>query len=264
MLRSCLDPLLIEHAAQTDAKVLEEEGGDQGLFFPSTLDDEDAQEDDEDEDGERLPKFYGSLISWSRGDQLGSVGILYVILSLILTNGRVIADGKSSFLPSVKIVHSKWRLGDLRRYLKTLRLSSSQSVNPIRFNTSSTTRSINLDTYLTGLLKLNYLDRQQVGEAARKGKKGGAGLKRLRTQAEDLEDGRAYEWRWGPRAHCEVGEENIGRFVAEFMIERAANEEGGNTQGRGAAAARKKREENLHKMYCGIEKAAGGKLAELA
>jgi len=121
-----------------------------------------------------------------------------------------------------------------------------------------------LDTYLSGLLKQGYLDRQQIGDAARKGKKGGAGSKRLRTQAEDLEEGRAYEWRWGPRAHCEVGEENIGQFVAEFMVEREANQDGGgNSQGRGAAAAKKKREENLEKMYGGIEKAAGGKLAEL-
>jgi hypothetical protein len=92
MLRSCLDPLIIEHAAQTHAQVLEEEGGDQALFFPFTLDDD--EEDDRDEDAERPPKFYGSLISWSRGDQLGCIGILYVILALVLTNGRVMSDGK--------------------------------------------------------------------------------------------------------------------------------------------------------------------------
>jgi len=94
MLRSCLDPLIIEHAAQTHAKVLEEEGGDKALFFPSVLDDD--EEDGRDEEAERPPKFYGSLISWSKGDQLGSVGILYVILALILANGRVMADSKSS------------------------------------------------------------------------------------------------------------------------------------------------------------------------
>ncbi len=52
--------------------------------------------------------------------------------------------------------------------------------------------------------------------------------------------------------------------MAEFMVEREANQDGGGkSQGRGAAAARKKREENVEKMYGGIEKAAGGKLAEL-
>lgn len=92
MLRSCLDPLLIEHVAQTYPEILEEEGGDQGTLFPSTLDDD--AEDDGDDDAERPPKFYGSLVSWSRADQLGSIGILYVILALVLVNGRVLTDGK--------------------------------------------------------------------------------------------------------------------------------------------------------------------------
>lgn len=124
---------------------------------------------------------------------------------------------------------------------------------------------MNLDTYLSNLLKHGYLDRQQVGgDAARKGKKGGS--KRLRTQAEDLEEGIMYEWRWGPRAHCEVGEEDIGKFVAEFMVDGEVNEEeeGGRAAGgRGAAVARKKQEDLLKKMYSGVEKAAGGKLAEV-
>ena len=102
------------------------------------------------------------------------------------------------------------------------------------------------------------------GDAARKGKKGG-GSKRLRTQAEDLEEGIMYEWRWGPRAHCEVGEENIGKFVAEFMVDGEVNEEeeGGQVAGRRGGTARRKQETTLKKMYSGVEKAAGGKLAEL-
>lgn len=92
ILRSCLDPLLIEHVAQTYPEILEEEGGDQGTLFPSTLDDD--PEEDGDDDTERPPKFYGSLVSWSRADQLGSIGILYVILALVLVNGRVLTDSK--------------------------------------------------------------------------------------------------------------------------------------------------------------------------
>jgi len=154
---------------------------------------------------------------------------------------------------------------DLRRYLKTLHLPSNPAVQPVRFDASSTVRAINIDTYLSNLLKHGYLDRQQVGgDAARKGKKGG-GSKRLRTQAEDLEEGIMYEWRWGPRAHCEVGEENIGKFVAEFMVDGEVNEEeeGGHVAGRRGGTARRKQETTLKKMYSGVEKAAGGKLAEL-
>ena len=114
------------------------------------------------------------------------------------------------------------------------------------------------------------MDRQQVGDVGAKkgGKKLGAGSKRLRTQAEDREEGRTYEWRWGPRAFSEVGEEYIGKFIAEFMVSSEVDEEG---EGRGeagagaatSAAARAKEKALVEKMYVGVEKAAGGKLMGL-
>jgi len=156
------------------------------------------------------------------------------------------------------------RLVDLRKHLKTLHLPSNPNLRPIRYSASSTTRSQNIDGYLSHLLKQGYLDRQQVGGdvGAKKGKKLGAGSKRLRTQAEDLEEGRTYEWRWGVRAYSEVGEEYIGKFVAEFMVSAEINQE---EEGRGAAAAtaRAKEEALVAKMYVGVEKAAGGRLMEL-
>ena len=157
------------------------------------------------------------------------------------------------------------RLVDLRRRLKALHLPSNPNIRPIRYTASSTTRSQNIDGYLSHLLKQGYLDRQQVGGdvGSKKGKKPGAGSKRLRTQAEDLEEGRTYEWRWGVRAFSEVGEEYIGRFIAEFMVSTEINQE---EEGRGAAAAaaaRAKEEALVEKMYVGVEKAAGGKLMQL-
>ena len=84
MLRSQLDPCLIEISAQEDEQILEEEG-------------KEAPSDDEDDDfseGGYAPRYYGSIISWSRGEQPGPIGVLYVILALILVNGRVIPDGR--------------------------------------------------------------------------------------------------------------------------------------------------------------------------
>jgi melanoma-associated antigen len=84
ILRSILDPLIIEHAALTDEHLLEAEAAD----MPS--DEEEAESDDE-----RFgPRYYGSIISWSKADQLGPLGIQYVILALILVSGRVISDGQ--------------------------------------------------------------------------------------------------------------------------------------------------------------------------
>ncbi|KAF8183694.1 MAGE family-domain-containing protein [Pholiota molesta] len=232
ILRSTLDPVLIDRAAQTEGDILEEEAGDQATLFPSQVYSGD-EGDESDDDAERPPKYYGSLISWSKADQIGSVGILYVILALVLVSGRAISDV------------------DLRRYLQTLHLPSNPNVLPVQHSASATTRSLNLDSYLSNLIRQGYLDRYQVGgeAAGKKGKKGG-GMKRLRTQAEDLDEGRTYEWRWGARAFCEVGEEFVAKFVAEFMV--------GNVDGDGG-----RQEELVKKMYAGVEKAAGGKLAEL-
>lgn len=47
-----------------------------------TLDDNDAHKFDT-----------GSIISWNMSDELGSLGILYVILALILVSGRAISEG---------------------------------------------------------------------------------------------------------------------------------------------------------------------------
>lgn len=79
ILRSVLDPIIIEYAALTYEEILEEEVVDQ------------PDSDDEDEDGFGS-RSYGSIISWSTADQLGPIGLLYVILALILVNGRVISD----------------------------------------------------------------------------------------------------------------------------------------------------------------------------
>jgi melanoma-associated antigen len=105
ILRSSLDPILIEHVAQTEADVFEEESGDQSILFPSLFnaDEADYFEDDDEDDAERVPKYYGSLISWTKGDQLGAVGVLYVILALVLVNGRIMTDGEWWFLKRKRI-----------------------------------------------------------------------------------------------------------------------------------------------------------------
>lgn len=75
ILRSTLDPIILDYAALTDQEVYEQEIED----LPEGADD-------------AALVTYGSIISWSDSDQLGSLGILYVILALILVSGRVIAD----------------------------------------------------------------------------------------------------------------------------------------------------------------------------
>ena len=75
ILRSILDPIILDYAALTDQELYVQEIED----LPEGADD-------------AAIATYGSIISWSDSDQLGSLGILYVVLALILVSGRVIAD----------------------------------------------------------------------------------------------------------------------------------------------------------------------------
>jgi melanoma-associated antigen len=53
-----------------------------------------------------MPRNYGSVIAWGSSDQLGVVGILYVILALILVNGRVLSDSTRPFSISLTSARS--------------------------------------------------------------------------------------------------------------------------------------------------------------
>lgn len=71
------------------------------------------------------------------------------------------------------------------------------------------------------------------------------------------------EWKWGGRAHSEVGEKGIAQFVGEFMVgqmgggEDADDDEGERRNG----AIREKR---LEVMMKGIQRAAaGGNLSDV-
>jgi hypothetical protein len=120
-----------------------------------------------------------------------------------------------------------------------------------------------VDEYLSLLLRQGYLDRQIVGEVS------GAGRKRARGKVggdahNDMGGpaGDMYEWRWGARAFCEVGETDIARFIAEFMVNNRTGEEPGDEEEEeeGNEARRKTK---VEKMYTGVQKAAGGGLAEI-
>jgi len=218
ILRSVLSSTIIEHAALTDADILEEEAVDM------------PDNDDEDE----VYRTYGGIMSWSHSDQLQAMGVLYVILALILVNGKALDDLA------------------LRAYLKKLRLTS------INFTPISTHKSVSIDTYLSQLIRQGYLDRHRVGENVQK--------KRGRPSQTQGEDNVAVEWRWGTRAQSEVGELGVARFMAEFMVERMIENEDDEDEEGDERASRKKEEENRKKveaMLKGIQRAANGTLSDV-
>lgn len=100
MLRSIIDARLIELANKPDAEILEEEGAfdfNSGEFFGDDVggganDGNLIDGNGWDDNVEQHPRTYGSILSWTQNDQLGALGVLYVILALILVNGRVVQE----------------------------------------------------------------------------------------------------------------------------------------------------------------------------
>lgn len=83
ILRSALDPVLIERTTLTNKRILEAE----------------AAEAPDDVDGtDPGMRTYGCLIAWNSADQLSALGILHVILALILVSGKIITDSATPFL----------------------------------------------------------------------------------------------------------------------------------------------------------------------
>ena len=89
---------------------------------------------------------------------------------------------------------------------------------------NSSTKTANLDQYLTDLVRQGYLEREEIGDPKKGAKKGG-GVKRVRSNKDD-DSGTQYQWRWGSRAFSEVSEQDLATFIAEIMV--------GDTQGQEA------------------------------
>lgn len=91
------------------------------------------------------------------------------------------------------------------------------------FDDKSTHQSLTVNVYLTQLVRQGYLDYSRIGDV----KSGGKRSRVPNATQAGGEESSNVEWKWGPRAHGEVGEQGVARFVAEFMAERVADPEAG-------------------------------------
>ncbi|KAG1893601.1 MAGE-domain-containing protein [Suillus fuscotomentosus] len=235
ILRSVLDPVIIEAAARTDERLYEEQIAD-------------SQENGDDDDD--MPRSYGCIISWSTTDQVGALGVLHVILAIILASGRSMTDL------------------DLRAHLKRLGLASNESIS---MNTQSTHKSLPIDTYLGQLMKQGYLDRIKLGDTKAAGGKRSRAPAATQTNPDENQ---AFEWHWGHRSYSEIGEQAIATFIAEFMVERSRDDDAeddddddgkaARSRGKGRAGAEDgSRDKKLKNVYGAIERAAGGNLSDV-
>lgn len=79
-----LDPVLIQAATVRDGALLEVEQAEKLV----------ASDDEVEYDNHTGTRSTGSIFAWHSSDQLGSVGMLYVILALILVHGRTVSDSE--------------------------------------------------------------------------------------------------------------------------------------------------------------------------
>ena len=93
----------------------------------------------------------------------------------------------------------------------------------MHFDDKSTHHSLTVSAYLVQLVRQGYLDYSKIGDV----KSGGKRSRVPNATQTGGEENSNVEWRWGPRAHGEVGEQGVARFVAEFMAERVADPEAG-------------------------------------
>ncbi|KAI0820903.1 MAGE family-domain-containing protein [Trametes gibbosa] len=224
ILRSQLDPAIIEKALSPDAEIRELEQSEHP----------DANEEFAEDDNPIGTRSTGSIFAWHNADQLPSVGILYVILALILVEGRVINDN------------------DLRNILKRLQLPPN---GPVPLSSKSSTQSLTIDAYLSQLTRQGYLEKHRVGNTRAGGTKRGRPSQHANA-ANDDGTLAAYEWHWGPRAMAEVGERAVAEFVAEFMAVRLG-EEGVDEDAVGAPDDEGTRK-RVQGIFKGIERAASG------
>jgi melanoma-associated antigen len=130
-----------------------------------------------------------------------------------------------------------------------------------------------IDVFLQQLVRQGYVDRFNLNDA-----KTTTGKRRGRvsaTQGASISDEnpQAHEWRWGNRAHSEVGEQAVAQFVAQFMVERTTmadveeeDEDGAGGSGRRRGKQKQKdegMEKRLETVLKAMERAAGGNLSDI-
>ncbi|CUA67326.1 hypothetical protein RSOLAG22IIIB_07363 [Rhizoctonia solani] len=144
-----------------------------------------------------------SILGWDVGGEGEGdwYNVMSIILGLILVNGRSVADNT------------------LRGLIKPLGLTpNAEMFLPI----SNHRRRMKFPEFLTHLTKLGYLERVRAATgiaATQQAKK--RGRQSQVTAGDDEEDGATTEWKWGSRAHAELGEKAVAEFMVEFMVERA-------------------------------------------
>jgi hypothetical protein len=102
---------------------------------------------------------------------------------------------------------------DLRANLKHLRISANGTVPS---NAQSTYRSMPINTFLQHVVRQGYFDRVRLGDTKSMMGKHRGQVSATQGSGDTEENLQAYEWRWGNRAHGEVGEQDVRKLSSAY------------------------------------------------
>ncbi|SPO36036.1 uncharacterized protein PSFLO_01507 [Pseudozyma flocculosa] len=214
----------------------------------------------------------GTALDWKKADlQLGSIGLLYVILSLILLNGRAISQAQllaylrrlrlypEARLPSkVQVDGAGHGGGDAATQGATQRTHHARGRRADGGEAS-------LDEFLYLLRKQHYLERSRTDVVAAAGSTQATQRHATGSRMRDDEEGASYEWRWGSRAEAEVSEQSIAKMVEAIFHEdeATAGADEGEQHPDDAQVSRRRMAQRRESLLRDIETAAGSQLLAL-
>lgn len=232
VLRSILPAPVISSMAAQDAELA------------AAMADDGLNDDDEDENragpssrtaaSSRAPRGGGTLLDWNKADgQLGSMGLTFLLLSLILLNGRSLPDDQFRALLHRLGLQNTKQLPETLRPDSTMPLAAdgtqaTQRNAPRNSDatggaaTDTVARPSSLQSFLNQLLKHQYLEKVSTGMTNARGttqqqtQRGRGARKSADGQGDDR-----MEWRWGPRAEVEIGEVAVADFVSAVYVDAA-------------------------------------------
>ncbi|KAK0553271.1 hypothetical protein OC845_001271 [Tilletia horrida] len=189
--------------------------------------------------GQRTYDAAAPPLDWKAADgQLGSMGLLYVVLALILTNGRTLPNAqlrsqlRRLCLPPGEPLPIGLRIdGDLS--LDAPVANHSNLINNAPRSSATEANLATIESFLATAVKMHYLEyaksstlaggtqQAEAAPARRPGRRSTTGG----GNGDEAEEEAAFDWKWGPRAHVEVGEVAIGKFMAELWTLGASRED---------------------------------------
>lgn len=185
-----------------------------------------------------------SAINWSTANhQGGEMGLLYIILGIILVNGRTVTDFTLlSCLKRLRLPMHEVLPSALRGTGPAPGISSS-GTQATQTQARQRAKQGTLDGFLTAMVKQSYLEKQRADVSAdgqAKNDSGNATQSRTKRSRATDDENTVWEWRWGNRSEVEIGEQRVASLMADIFLDPSASNDGtGPTEDEDVDAATK-------------------------